>query len=242
MRSCFRLRWLVYQAGQVTIDVPTVFGDQCVEVVGIEKGARYQGRFAGPSRTVYLAAAQVPDGMTGQTIYVRSAVDAATLVPRIRRAVEAVDPSMPFVGIRSLADWLGPELIPWEVGADLFSTFGVLAALLATVGLYMVVSFIVSQRTRELGIQAALGAGRPRLVFSVLRAGLGISGIGLLAGGILGIGIAALFRSRLFGVSFLDLESYAEVASALVVVTLAASLKPAVRASGADPAVVLRED
>jgi putative ABC transport system permease protein len=236
-----RAEWPAGDALGSCVKVPSFFGDACVEVVGIERGARYLSRFADASRTVHLAAAQVPDGMKGQTIFVRSH-DPATLIPRIRRVVEAIDPSMPFVQIQPLHHWLGEELIPWEVGADLFSVLGALAALLAAVGLYMVVSFIASQRTRELGIRAALGAGRSQLVGLVLRAGLRISGVGLLAGAVLGIGVAALFRTRLYGLTFLDAATYAEVASALVIVTLIASLRPAARVAATDPAVVLKEE
>jgi ABC-type antimicrobial peptide transport system permease subunit len=216
------------------------FGDGCVEVVGIERGARYEGPFAEPSTTLYLSAHQVREGLEGLTIFVRTRGRPEAAIPDIRREVQALDPSMPHVAIEPLAARLRPSLIPWEVGAKLFTVLGGLATALAAVGLWMVVAFIGAQRTRELAVRAALGAGRGRLVGLVLLAGVRVSATGLAVGGAVGVAVAALFRNRLYGIGFLAPRVYVEVAALLAVVAALASLGPALRAASTRPAEVLK--
>lgn len=164
------------------------------------------------------------------------------MISPIRSAIAALDPTLPFLRIETLDARVRPLIIPWEVGTKLFVALGVLAATLAAVGLYMVVSFSASQRLRELGIRSALGAGRNSLLGLVLLDGVKVASLGLLAGVVVAISAGALLRNQFFGLTYTDVPTYAGVALAMMVVAVGASIRPAMRAAQADPAVVLRGD
>lgn len=216
--------------------------DACTSVVGVAADVTYDGPLRGPNDVLYVPASRQEDRRFGSRVFVRTSGDPSTVVPAVRRVVQSLDPSMPYIPVAPLSDRVQARFLPWEVGAKLFSAMGVLAALLASVGLYMVVSFIVAQRSRELGVRAALGAGRVQLISLVMAAGLRVSGTGLAVGAGLGAAVAALLRSRFYGLGFLDPGTYLAVAGALAFVTLLASVRPAARASRTDPAIVLRDE
>ena len=184
------------------------FGDACVEVVGVAADVRYEGLLMEPSSVLYLPAAQVPDPLERTMIFIRARGDTRQVIPEIRTEVQALHPAMPFVQVEPLDARLRPQLMQWEVGAELFTVLGTLAVLLGAVGLYMVVSFNASQRTRELGIRSALGAGRHHLLGMVLLEGLKVSGIGIVIGAVLGATVAGLFGNQLFGLSYTDVPTY----------------------------------
>jgi len=135
-----------------------------------------------------------------------------------------------------------PQLVPWRIGTFIFTLFGVIGLLLAAVGLYGVVSFVVAQRTREFGVRLALGAQTTDVLRLVLTQGARLVGAGLIAGAIVAALSTRLFVSLMFGVSALDPIVYLAMAVLLAVIALAASYVPALRATRVDPIEALRSE
>jgi putative ABC transport system permease protein len=135
-----------------------------------------------------------------------------------------------------------PQLAPWRIGTFIFTLFGIIGALLAAVGLYGVVSFVVAQRTREFGVRLALGAQTTDVFGLVLAHGARLVGAGLIAGAIVAALSTRLFVSLMFGVSALDPLVYVGTAALLALIALAASYVPALRATRVDPIEALRTE
>jgi predicted permease len=164
------------------------------------------------------------------------------VVPAIRREILGLDGRIRFVDIAPLQERMDPLARSWKLGATLFSVFGLLALLVAAVGLYSVLAFDVTQRTRELGLRTALGAPVSRLVGMVIGHGMRVTMVGVA----LGLVIAALLAPRieplLFDVSAFDPPTYLVVGTGLLVVAFVASWIPAWRAARVDPNVALKAD
>jgi len=214
----------------------------CTEIIGVASDANFEGVAGDPSAVLYVPLDSGPGSAGRATVFLRTRGDPAEMISPIRSAIAALDPTLPFLRIETLDARVRPLIIPWEVGTKLFVALGVLAATLAAVGLYMVVSFSASQRLRELGIRSALGAGRNSLLGLVLLDGVKVASLGLLAGVVIAISAGALLRNQFFGLTYTDVPTYAGVALAMMVVAVGASIRPAMRAAQADPAVVLRGD
>jgi ABC-type antimicrobial peptide transport system permease subunit len=130
----------------------------------------------------------------------------------------------------------------WRLGATMFTIFGLLALLVAAIGLYSVVAYDVSQRTRELGVRVALGASAGAVLRLVVGEGLRVVVVGLVLGAAVALSLAARVSPLLYNVSPKDPVTYAGVVGVLIVVAVVASLAPALRASRVDPNVALRAD
>ena len=175
-------------------------------------------------------------------VVVRGALPATDLLASLRRAVREVDATQAVYNVRTMDAVLSSSLAPRRVNTTLITAFGALALLLALVGVYGVVSYSVAQRTRELGIRAALGATRGDLVRMVVREG------GVLAGAGIAIGLAGawasarVLRSLLYGVSPTDPATFAAAALALGVLAVLATLVPARRAARLNPVDVIRAE
>ena len=135
---------------------------------------------------------------------------------------------------------MGASLLPQRIAAGILAGFGVVALLLAAVGLYGVVAFAVAQRTREIGIRVALGAQRNEVLKLMLRQGMTLAGIGVLVGLPLAFGAGKLVSGFLLGVGAADPLTFIVAAGSLIAVTLVASYVPARRAARVDPMVALR--
>lgn len=214
----------------------------CTEVVGIAEDVNYEGLLGKPSEVLYVPEAQGATPARQTTLFVRTQGPAGRMIPKIRAAVQALDPSAPLLRVETIEARVRPQLMQWEVGTKLFSALGILAAILAAVGLYMVVSFTAAQRLKELGIRSALGAGRSHLLRMVLSQGIRVTGIGIAIGMVISLGAGALLRNQLFGLSYTDLPTYVVISGTMIFIAAAASLRPAAKAARTDPAVVLRED
>jgi putative ABC transport system permease protein len=215
-------------------------GDACVTVIGVVRDVRFGDLRGDPSHILYVAAAQDPRGSMPATLFVRTRGRPADMIAEVRRAVQGM--GGPYVEIQPLDVRARPQRMQWEVAAKLFSAFGAMAALLAAVGLYMVVAFIVAQRTREIGVRMALGATRGAVVRLVLGRGVRLTGAGIAAGALCSLAVSRALASRLYGISPAHVGTYAAVALLLTVVALAASALPARRASALEPMRVLREE
>jgi predicted permease len=208
-----------------------------VGVVGRVKqyGLEQDGRIA-----VYVPHTQAP----ARALYVvaRSDRDAAALAPAVRAQVRALDPNLPIYRMRPMSALVDASLARHRFAMRLLLLFALLALVLAAIGTYGVMAFIVAQGTREMGIRLALGATPARIVSLVMRQGLTVAAIGVA----LGVGGAFLLtrvlRNLIVGVGTADPLTYAAVAVLLGLVAVAASAVPARRAARIDPATSLRSE
>jgi len=177
-----------------------------------------------------------------QTLVVRTEGNPAALTPAIKSAVHSVDPSVPIARITTMDRVVAMTGAPRRFASILFQSFAVTALLLAAVGLYGVIAGGVAERTREIGIRAALGATSGEIVRRVVASGLGLTAAGFVFG-IAGASIATrMLETLLFGVSRSDPLTYAGVIAVLSAVALLACWKPAQRAASVDPALTLRAE
>jgi putative ABC transport system permease protein len=174
-------------------------------------------------------------------LHVRTSGAPARVAAGIRSQIQALEASAPRVEVRAIDELVAPQFAPWRASAILLGVFGVVGLLLAAVGLYGVVAFLVARRTRELGIRLALGADRRDLLRLVLGDAGRLAGAGAAAGLLLAVFATRLFRSLLFGVGALDPLVYAATAALLAGVALAAAFVPARRATRVDAMEALRD-
>ncbi|MCP3962604.1 MAG: ABC transporter permease [bacterium] len=207
------------------------------EVVGVARTGKY--RTLGEDARPFVYRCHLQDYSSLMTLVVASDDEEAALTA-LRRELEALDPRVPIFDQRLISEHLDVALFPARMGAALLAAFGVLGLVLASVGLYGVVAYSVSRRTREVGIRMAIGARRADVLSLVTREGMVLVAVGLA----LGIG-AALFAARalgslLYGITPHDPLTFATVATILATVALAANLLPARRATQVDPMEALR--
>ena len=208
------------------------------EIVGVVRDSKYAALVEAPTPVVYLPLAQNHE--TGMTLYVRTSGDPANLVASVRRSLQSLEPNLPVTSISPVMATLSASLYPARMGAVLLMIFGGLALLLAAVGVYGVMAFSVSRRTRELGIRQALGADTRNVFQLVIGEGMSLVAIGIalgLAGAAFG---TRLLTSFLYGTSTLDIATFVTVPSILGAVALVACIVPARRAVKVDPMVALR--
>ena len=175
-------------------------------------------------------------------VLVRTAGPPVGFLNRIREELRAVDPELPIVKIETMDEQIDDALVPERLIASLAGWLGVVAVILACLGVYGVMSYKVALRTNEIGIRVALGATRDRVMALVLRESLGLAAIGLLIGAPVLLAGKSLTGGILFGVSASDPLTIAAAALLLLVVATAAALMPALRVSRVDPAIALRHD
>lgn len=193
-----------------------------------------------PMPAMYIAAEQHPSSW--MVLVVRSTRDEASLLAELRARVKAIDRELPLSNVRTLNEVVGASVASQRLSASVLSAFAMLALVLAAVGLYGVISYSVAQRRQELGIRAALGAGRGELLGLVMRQGVGLVFVGLVLG--LGVALAAgrVMASQLFGVVASDPATFTVAALVLGGVALLATAIPAARAARVDPTVTLRAE
>jgi putative ABC transport system permease protein len=207
-------------------------------IVGVVADAKYGSLTEERVPILYVPLAQRHE--TGMTLYVRASGDPASLLGAVRREVQSIDPNLPLPELRTVRDTVASALWPARMGAVLLGVFAGLALLLAAIGVYGVVSFGVAQRTREIGLRMALGAGAASVQGMVLKQGLRLVAAGLSIGLVLALVAARFLESLLFGVSGRDPATFVIVPLVLAAVALVACLLPARRATRLDPLVALR--
>jgi macrolide transport system ATP-binding/permease protein len=218
------------------------FGDeQYTTVVGIAKNAKYNGVAEDPIPFIYRPIRQ--DYQPAATLHVRGAGDAASLAPAVRREIQAIDPTLSIFNVRTLEDQVAESLAPLRMNVVLLTTFGSLALLLASIGLYGVASYSVAQRTREIGVRMALGARPSAVLGLVLGRGLMLVGIGLAVGLIAAFGLSGAVPADLLpNTSARDPMTFLGTSVLLATVALLASYIPARRATRVDPLTALRAE
>jgi len=178
----------------------------------------------------------------GGNLVVRTESDPKAMIETIRREVQAVDPKLPLYDLKTMSEHMSLALFPARIAASVLGGFGLLALILAAIGIYGVTSYMVAQRTREIGIRIALGAEPVGVAKLVLSSGLKLVVIGL------GIGLAGAFlltrfmSSILFAVSPTDPLTFGGIVAILLGVALLACFIPAIRATRVDPVVALKSD
>jgi predicted permease len=216
----------------------------CWEVVGVVESSRLTNLTGELPWQYYLPLGEAtkPLEMEPGVLFVRAQGDPLTLMASVRRELRSLDPAVRFAHVRLQQDLIDPELRSWKLGATMFSLFGFLALLVATVGLYSVLAFNVARRTRELGVRSAMGASRTRLLNMVLRQAVGVTAVGVLLGLTVAFFASNSLGPLLFSTSPRDPAVMLGVAAVLLAVALAAGSIPAWAAAKVDPVRALRAD
>jgi len=214
-------------------------------VVGIVADERHNGVTGLVKEKFYIPHSQWHVATGGNLvrnafIVVRSASDPMRLAGPIRSQIRSLDASVPVANVRLMRDVVSTSLATPRLTGFLLGTFAVMALLLAAVGLYGVLAYVVSRRTHEIGIRLAIGADRGQVVGMVLRQGLTLAAVGLAVGFAGAFGLTRMMGSVLYEVTPGDPLTYAAVGAALLAVSVAASAVPALRASRVNPMAALR--
>jgi putative ABC transport system permease protein len=210
-----------------------------IEIVGVVKDVRQQHVHSGVEPFVYLPYAQRPK-LTGMTFYVRTAQDPLLLGGTVQNVVREMDPNLPVYDLKTMERVVEEDLFSARMVATLSASFAGLAALLAALGIYGVLAYVVVQRTREIGIRMALGAMAGDVRFLILREVGAMVLIGVGIGLPVTYGLARFSESLLYGVHAGDLMVYALGLTLIGLIALAACFIPARRATRVDPLVALR--
>ena len=209
-------------------------------IVGVVGSTKLEGVANETYAQVFTPLAQSP--VFYLYVVARTNGDPLTFAPMLRREVAALDAAQPIADLQSMEQRAATSVAQSKLNSVIVTLFACVALVLAAVGIYAVISYAVSQRTREIGIRMALGAARGDVLRLVVRDGMAPAVIGATIGALGAFGITRLMRSLLYGVSTTDPIVFGIVVGALVVVALGACYVPARRASRVDPNVALRND
>ena len=198
----------------------------------------------GTAYVPYNSSATLEDGRVPaeMTIAVRTNLDAAQVESTLRRVVSGLNPEVPVSEMKTMREVVSEAVATPASTSSLFATFASLALVLGMIGIYGVLTFLVSKRTREIGIRVALGARRQDVLWLVMREGAKFSFAGIALGLAGAMAVTRLFASELYGVSPMDAATYCSVTGAMAAVTLLACYVPTRRAMRVDPLTALRED
>jgi putative ABC transport system permease protein len=213
----------------------------CSRIVGIVRDARQFSLKEDPSMKYYIPFGQ-ERGVGGTVLLIRPRGDPAKMVASTRRVLQELDPSISYVYAQTLQESVDPQIRPWRLGASVFGLMGVLALVVAAVGLYSVLSYLVAQRTHEIGVRIALGARGGDILGLVLRSSFGMTVLGVVIGLALSLAAGRFVEPLLFETSARDPGVIGGVALSMLTVALVASLVPALRARRVNPMEALRTD
>jgi putative ABC transport system permease protein len=211
-----------------------------ITIVGVVGDVRHFGLDIDPKPEMYVPFAQDP---YFTTIYVvRSNQDPRSLLPAIRREIQAIDSAVPLANIRTFEDVIADSVAPRRLSVVLLAVFAGVAVLLASVGIYGVMSFLVVQRTQEIGVRMALGAQRSDVLKLILGRSLKLISAGAAIGLVVALMSTSMLQALLYNVSAFDTPTFVLVTILLAAVALAASYLPAMRATKADPMTALHAE
>ncbi len=222
------------------LDAATGKIDEGWEIVGVVGDVRQHGLGQDARPCVYRP--QAFSFLSSGNLLVRTTGAPLALAETVRKRVLEIDSSQPVANVRTMEDALASSMAERRFILLLLGGFAGSALLLAAIGLYGVIAFAVSQRTREIGIRMALGASRRSVLNQVLGSGMKLVGIGILLGGVVALGLARVLATLLYGVGPTDPATFAAVSLLLLLVALFASLIPARRAARVDPMSALRSE
>jgi predicted permease len=215
-------------------------------IVGVVRDVKQGGVNAKTGSELYFLNAQSPSALQfaprNMNVVIRTSLRTDALAPQIRRIVQAMDPTLPIVRLRSMEDVFAESMSRPRFLAQLLGLFAGLALLLASIGTYGILSYSVTERRREIGIHMALGASRGNVLGMILRQGMRLTLVGLVGGLAAAFALTRLLRAQLFNVTPSDPATLAGVAGFIASVALVACYIPAMRATRVDPMVVLRDE
>jgi putative ABC transport system permease protein len=206
-------------------------------VVGVVRPVKNYGVDQPSLAELFVPNAQVPG--SGGNLVILSGMEPETLVPAVRQAMHSLDPNLPLYDVRTLRDVADENTAPRKLSVALLGIFAVIALVLATLGIYGVMAYVVTGRTHEIGVRMALGAQPGDVLRLVLAQGLRVAGLGVIAGVIASLLLTRLMRVLLFRVSATDPVTFAVVAATLMFVALIACYIPARAAMTLDPTAAL---
>ena len=209
-------------------------------VIGVVPTGKYLR--LGEDPTAHMWFAQAQSWESGMMAIIRTAGDPAAVAPALRQAVGDLDVNLPVSDVRTMEQYLGISLMPARLTGAALGVFGILGLLLAAVGMYGVMAYSVSQRTREIGIRMAIGAAATDVVRLIMRQGLTLVLVGTAIGLVGALGASRLLRGILYGDTVLDPLTFLLVPLVLIGVSALATFAPARRAAAVDPAITLRTD
>jgi putative ABC transport system permease protein len=209
-------------------------------VIGVLADTRENGLDSPPVPEVYFPLQQGPEPVV--SLAIRTTGDPYAVLPGVRRALAGVDGSVGFFAVRTMDELMAGTLASRRFNLDLLAGFAVAALLLSAVGLYGVIAYSASQRSREIGIRMALGARHRSVVWLFFREGLAMVGSGAAIGLAAALALSRLLASQLYGIGSADPVAFLAVAAVLTAVASLAVLIPARRATRVDPAIVLRSE
>jgi hypothetical protein len=212
-----------------------------VQVIGVVRDIKHRSMSETPAWYLYRPLRRA-DFEGRLTLTVKAAGDPRSLIGAVQQQVASLDPALPATGVQTMSQRMDVPLWPARTSAGFFLICGSLALILATVGLFGVTYYAVSQRTREFGVRVALGATPRRVMSLVVREGLTLSIPGVVLGTAAALAGARLLARGLYGVSPSDPLTYAAAAALQALVALAACALPAWRATRADPMLALRQE
>jgi predicted permease len=208
------------------------------EVIGVAGDGKYNSLGEDPKPAFYRPILR--DYSTNATLVARTLGDSQSALAALRGELQGLDPTLPLYNVQTLTEHMSVPLFPFRMAATVLGSFGVLAIVLAAIGLYGVMSYVVAGRTREIGVRIALGAAQRDVLFLIIRQGMSLAVIGLVIGLMIAFGVAQLLAKLLFGVSAADPLTFAGVSLLLALVAVLACYIPARRATKVDPLVALR--
>jgi putative ABC transport system permease protein len=208
-------------------------------VVGIVKDIKSDGLDINGVPHIYVSTYQ--DSSKELSVVLRTSLPATLLEPQIRHEIQSIDPGLPVFNVSSMNDILDRSLASRRFSADLVGGFAGLAVLLASIGIYGLLAYMVSQRSREIGIRMVLGARRDHILRMFLRKGVALAGLGIVAGLAFSAATASMMASLLYGVRPHDPAVFLIVPLLLFAIAVLASYLPARRATKVNPIVALRE-
>ena len=210
-----------------------------IEIIGMVENALYEGPREGVHRQVFVPGVQDPF-IGHAAFYIRTSMSAASMFSAVRRQFHELDSAMPLYEVKTLDTQLDEALATERLIAMLSAAFGGVATLLASLGLYGVMAFVVARRTREIGLRMALGASQQSVLWMVLRESLLLLGMGLAVGAPLAWWLSHYVSTQLYGVKPADVGTGVLAMAILAVVAAASGFVPARRASTIDPTRALR--
>jgi predicted permease len=227
-----------YWSGREAVGGRVRISNEDYTVVGVARDIKYGQLNEAPLPFMYFALEQ--SFSSTAVLHVRSAAAPGTVLAAVRDVVRTLDPNLPLFDARTVEEHMRTAVFAQRMGANLLGVMGILAVILAAVGLYGVIAYAVSQRTQEMGIRLALGAAPRDLLKMVLRQGVVITSIGLAIGLALAFAATGFMRSMLPGIAPRDPLTFIAVPLVLMAIAVVAALIPARRAGSVDPVVALR--
>jgi predicted permease len=228
-----------YWRGRNPIGERVQVKERWMQVVGIAKDSKYQSVRETPKPFFYVPLRQ--NSSRGVGLYIRTPLSAQTMASALVREVHAIDPNLALYEVITLQEQLDRSTSSQLVAVTLVGVLSALALLLAAIGLYGVMSYVVSQSTRELGLRMALGADPSNLLRLVLSRGLALTAGGLLLGAAMALSLTRLMGNLLYNVNPREPLVFAAAFAVMMLASLAACFLPAWRATRTDPARALRD-